>query len=256
MARLFDLTGKVAVITGSTRGIGRAIAEGLARAGARVVISSRNVDKCDEVASELLNEGFDAFPVPCHVGREEDLKRLVAATNRHFGPIDILVCNAATNPYYGPLSGLTDEIFAKMVETNLHGKLRLCNMVLPQMAERGGGSIIIISSVSGLRGSPNLGMYGITKAADMQLVRNLAVEWGPRQVRVNGIAPGLVRTEFAKALWEDPVKRAAAERMWPLRRLGEPADIAGAAVFLAAQESSWMTGQTLVIDGGDTIVGH
>ena len=256
MAKSFDLTGKVAVITGSTRGIGRAIAEGMVRAGARVVISSRSVDKCDEVASEFLNEGFDAFPVPCHVGREEDLKRLVAVTGRHFGAIDILVCNAATNPYFGPLSGLTDEVFAKMVETNLHGKIRLCNMVLPQMADHGGGSVIIISSVSALRGSHNLGMYGITKAADIQLVRSLAVEWGPNQVRVNGIAPGLVRTEFARALWEDPEKRAAAEQMWPLRRLGEPGDIAGAAVFLAAQESSWMTGQTLVIDGGDTIVGR
>ncbi len=256
MEKLFDLTGRVAVITGSTRGIGRAIAEGLARAGAGVVISSRSVDKCDEVASEFLNEGFDAFPVPCHVGREEDLKRLVTETARHFGPIDILVCNAATNPYYGPLSGLTGEIFTKMVETNLHGKLRLCNLVLPQMAEHGGGSVIIISSVSALRGSLNLGMYGITKAADIQLIRSLAVEWGPKRVRVNGIAPGLVRTDFARALWEDPERRAAAERTWPLRRLGEPSDIAGAAIFLAARESNWMTGQTLVIDGGDTIVGR
>jgi NAD(P)-dependent dehydrogenase (short-subunit alcohol dehydrogenase family) len=255
MSKMFDLMGKVAVVTGSTRGIGRAIAEGLARAGAKVVISSRNVDKCDEVASDLLNEGLDAHPVPCHIGKKGDLERLVSTTQKHFGPIDCLVCNAAINPYYGPLSGLSDEIFEKMVGTNLHSKLRLCNMVLPQMAERGGGSVIIISSITAFQGSLMLGMYSITKAADIQLVRNLAVEWGPKHVRVNCIAPGLVRTDFARALWDDPGTRAQAEQSWPLRRLGEPEDMAGAAIFLAAPGSSWMTGQTIVIDGGVSIMG-
>jgi NAD(P)-dependent dehydrogenase (short-subunit alcohol dehydrogenase family) len=250
----FDLKGKIVVVTGSTRGIGRAIAEAMAGAGARVVISSRNADMCDEVASALLNDGYDAHPVPCHVGKREDLERLASETYRHFGAIDSLVLNAAVNPYYGPLSQLPDSVFTKLIDSNLRSKVQLCNLVLPRMAERGGGSVIVISSVAGLQGSRVLGMYAITKAADMQLVRNLAVEWGPANIRVNGIAPGLVRTDFARALWENPATAGQAA-VWPLRRIGEPGDIAGASVFLASPASAWMTGQTIVIDGGATIVG-
>jgi NAD(P)-dependent dehydrogenase (short-subunit alcohol dehydrogenase family) len=249
------MRGQVAVVTGSTRGIGRAIAEALARAGARVVISSRTRDKCDEVASELLNEGLDAASIPCHVGRKEDLDRLVTAATRHFGPIDCLVCNAAVNPHYGPLSELSDEAFSKIIDSNLRSSLRLCNSVAPDMARRGGGSIILVSSVVGLRGSLKLGMYGISKAAIIQLARNLAVEWGHAGVRVNCLAPGLVRTDFARVLWDDPSVRQAAESSYPLRRIGEPEDIAGAAVFLASRAGRWMTGQTLVIDGGATVLG-
>jgi NAD(P)-dependent dehydrogenase (short-subunit alcohol dehydrogenase family) len=245
----------VAVVTGSTRGIGRAIAEALARAGARVVISSRTKDQCDEVASELLNEGLDAASIPCHVGRKDDLDRLVAETKRHFGPIDCLVCNAAVNPHYGPLSELSDEAFSKIIDSNLRSSLRLCSSVAPDMARRGGGSIVLVSSVVGLRGSEKLGMYGISKAALIQLARNLAVEWGHAGVRVNCLAPGLVRTDFARVLWEDPSVRRTAESLYPLRRIGEPEDIAGAAVFLASRASRWMTGQTLVIDGGATVLG-
>jgi NAD(P)-dependent dehydrogenase (short-subunit alcohol dehydrogenase family) len=253
MSSLFDLKGKVAVVTGSTRGIGRAIAEAMARAGAGVVISSRKPDMCDEVASALLNDGHDAIPVPCHIGRKDDLARLFAVTLKHYGRIDCLVCNAAVNPNYGPSSEVTDEAFAKVIDSNVRSNLWLCNIVLPHMAERGGGSIILISSIAGLRGSRNLGLYAISKAADMQLARNLAVEWGPSKIRVNCIAPGLVRTDFARALWENPKLLAAYEADSPLRRIGEPEDVAGAAVFLASRAGAWVTGQTLVVDGGITI---
>jgi len=252
---MFDLSGKVAVITGSTRGIGKAIAEAMARAGAIVVVSSRKTDACDQVASELLNEGFDAFPVPCHIGKPGDLQRLVEQSRRHFGAIDCLVCNAAVNPYFGPLAGLTDEVFNKIVETNLHSKIRLCNMVLPEMAKRGGGSVVFVSSTSALTGSKMLGMYALSKAADIQLVRNLAVEWGPAGIRVNCIVPGLVRTDFARALWQDEGYRTRVEAGTPLGRIGKPEDIAGAAVFLSSSAAGWMTGQTLVIDGGAAIAG-
>jgi NAD(P)-dependent dehydrogenase (short-subunit alcohol dehydrogenase family) len=255
MASPFDLSGKVAVITGSTRGIGRAIAEAMARAGAKVVISSRKADRCDEVASELLNEGLDATSIPCHIGKKEDLERLVGETHRHFGPIDCLVLNAAVNPYYGPISRIPDEAFSKIIDTNVRSSLWLCNLVIPQMAERGVGSVIFVASTAGLRGSSRLGMYGVSKAAGLQLVRNLAVEWGPRNIRVNAIAPGLVRTDFARALWQDPELLAQARAACPLGRIGDPQDIAGAAVFLASPAAAWITGQTLIIDGGATIVG-
>jgi NAD(P)-dependent dehydrogenase (short-subunit alcohol dehydrogenase family) len=256
MSDLFDLRGRAAIVTGSTRGIGRAIAEALARAGAGVVISSRKLDACDQVASELLNEGLDAVPIPCHVGRPEDLARLTEETLRHYGRIDCLVCNAAVNPAYGPLAALTDEAFAKVIESNVHSTIRLCNRVLPHMAERSEGSVILVSSITGLRGTPNLGVYGLSKAATLQLARSLAVEWGPRNIRVNCIAPGLVRTDFARALWQDAELLRRIEGATPLGRIGEPADIAGAAVFLASAASRWMTGQTLVVDGGVTIAGE
>lgn len=255
MSHLFDLREKVAVVTGSTKGIGRAIAEAMARAGAKVVISSRKADLCDEVASHILNEGLEATPIPCHIGRKEDLERLVEQTRRYYGRIDCLVCNAAVNPYYGLISKMPDEAFSKIVDTNVRSNLWLCNMVIPEMAERRDGSVILISSIAGLKGSLMLGMYGISKAADMQLARNLAVEWGGANVRVNCIAPGLVRTDFARALWQNPEILVRAEKSCPLGRIGEPEDIAGAAVFLASRAGSWVTGQTIVVDGGATIFG-
>jgi NAD(P)-dependent dehydrogenase (short-subunit alcohol dehydrogenase family) len=256
MSSLFDLKGKVAVVTGSTRGIGRAIAHALARAGAGVVISSRKVDACDEVASAFLNDGLDAHPIPCHVGRHEDVKRLVAEGLKHYGRIDCLVCNAAVNPTYGPMAELADDAFTKVIDSNVRSSLWLSNLVAPQMAARRDGSIILVSSIGGLRGSRNLGMYALSKAALMQLARNLAVEWGPKNIRVNSIAPGLVRTDFARALWENPEILKRAEEATPLRRIGEPDDVAGAAVFLASAASRWVTGQTLVVDGGITIAGQ
>lgn len=250
---IFDLTGQVAVVTGSTKGIGRAIAEELARAGSKVVISSRKAEACEEVAAAIVKEGGEAIAIACHIGRRADCEALIAKTREKWGKIDTLVCNAAINPYYGPMIGVADEVFTKVMETNVRSNLWLANLVQPEMAARKDGSIIIVSSIGGLKGTEILGIYAISKAADMQLARNLAVEWGPRNIRVNCIAPGLVRTDFARALWEDPELRKGSEDRTALRRLGEPEDIAGAAVFLASKAGRWITGQTIVIDGGRTI---
>jgi NAD(P)-dependent dehydrogenase (short-subunit alcohol dehydrogenase family) len=252
---LFDLTGKVAVITGSSRGIGRAIAERMAEQGAKVVISSRKPEPCAEVAA-AINSAHGAgrsISVPANISSKADLQHLVDETNKQFGKIDILVCNAASNPYYGPMSGIEDDQFRKILENNVIANHWLINFTAPQMIERKDGAIIIVSSIGGLRGSPVIGAYNISKAADFQLARNLAVEYGPHNVRVNCIAPGLIKTDFAKALWDNPetLKRSTANA--PLRRIGEPDEIAGAAVFLASKAGSFMTGQALVIDGGVTI---
>ncbi|WP_439573228.1 SDR family NAD(P)-dependent oxidoreductase [Phreatobacter sp.] len=252
---LFDLTGKVAVITGSSRGIGRAIAERMAEHGAKVVVSSRKAGPCEEVANAINakhGEGT-AIVVPANISSKEDLQRLVDETRRQLGRIDVLVCNAASNPYYGPMAGITDDAFNKILTNNIVANNWLISMVVPEMIERRDGSIIIVSSIGGLRGSTAIGAYCISKAADMQLARNLAHEYGPHNVRVNCIAPGLIKTDFAKALWEDPSAREARESETPLRRIGEPDEIAGAAVFLGSKAGSFMTGQSMVIDGGVTI---
>ncbi|MGD9867197.1 MAG: SDR family NAD(P)-dependent oxidoreductase [Hyphomicrobiales bacterium] len=250
---LFGLRGKVAVVTGSTKGIGRAIAECFSQAGAKVVISSRKGDKCAEVASAIIKVGGEALAVPCNISRKEELRNLVDVTLKHWGRIDILVCNAAVNPYYGPMSGVSDEAYDKIMDSNVKSNLWLCNMVLPQMAERTDGAVIVVSSIGGLKGNDKLGIYGLSKAADMQLVRNLAVEWGRHNIRANCIAPGLVRTDFARALWEDPEKNARAIATYPIGRLGEPEDITGIALLLASSAGSFITGQTIVVDGGTTI---
>jgi NAD(P)-dependent dehydrogenase (short-subunit alcohol dehydrogenase family) len=250
---MFDLTGKVAIVTGSSKGIGKAIAEQMARAGAKVVISSRKAEACEEVAAPLRKEGRTVEVIPCHIGKKEDCQNLVDKTREKFGACDVLVCNAAVNPYYGPMSGLTDEAFDKTMQTNVRSNLWLVNMVRQEMAKKRDGVIIIVSSIGGLKGTDALGIYALSKAADFQLARNLAIECGPDNIRVNCIAPGLVRTDFAKALWENPKLLEATEKRTPLRRIGDPDDIAGAAVFLACRAGNWMTGQTIVIDGGVTI---
>jgi len=250
---MFDLTGKVAIVTGSSKGIGRAIAEAMARAGAKVVISSRKAEACEAVAEPLRKEGRTVAVIPCHVGKREDCENLVRQTKEKFGPVDVLVCNAAVNPYYGPMSGLSDEAFDKVMQTNVRSNLWLANLVRPDMASRRDGAIIIVSSIGGLKGTEVLGIYAISKAADFQLARNLALECGQDNIRVNCIAPGLVRTDFAKALWENPETLKRTEERTPLRRIGEVDDIAGAAVFLASRAGAWMTGQTIVIDGGVTV---
>jgi len=252
MPSLFDLTGKVAIVTGSTKGIGLAIATRLAEHGATVVISSRKAEVCETVAAGIVEKGGKAVVIPCHIARKEELQNLVDQTVAKCGGIDILVENAAVNPYLGPAAGMPDEAFDRVMNANIRSQVWLANMVIPHMVARGGGSVIIISSIGGLRGSPQLGAYAISKAADMQLARNIAVEWGPKNIRANAIAPGLVRTDFARALWENPVLYRKRTRDTPLQRIGEPDEIAGAAIFLASAAGSFVTGQTLVIDGGTT----
>lgn len=252
---LFDLHGKVALVTGSTRGIGEAIVRHLAEHGARVVVSSRKADACQQVAS-AINEQHGAemaLPLPCNINYKEQLQELVGATRAKWGRVDILVCNAAINPWFGPQLQMPDEAFDKIMAANVRSNHWLCQLVIPEMAERRDGAVIIVSSIGGLRGSAVIGAYGISKAADFQLARNLAVEYGPRNVRVNCIAPGLIRTDFARALWENPDILKATTSTAPLRRIGEPDEIAGAAVFLASKAGAFMTGQAIVIDGGVTI---
>jgi NAD(P)-dependent dehydrogenase (short-subunit alcohol dehydrogenase family) len=255
MSSLFDLTGKVAIVTGSSKGIGRAIAERLAEHGAKVVISSRKLEPCQQVAA-ILNERHgagSATAFAANISSKEALQALVDHTNQTFGHIDVVVCNAAANPYYGPLAGIADDQFRKILDNNIISNHWLINMCVPQMIERKEGSVIIVSSIGGLRGSPVIGAYNVSKAADFQLARNYAVEYGPHGVRVNCIAPGLVRTDFARALWENPETLERATRTAPLRRIGEPDEIAGAAVYLASRASTFTTGQAIVCDGGVTI---
>jgi dehydrogenase/reductase SDR family protein 4 len=250
----FDLQGKVAFVTGATRGIGRSIAEEMARAGAKVVVSSRKAEACEAVRAEFERQGWPVIAQPCNVSRKEELHALVDRTVATWGPIDIAVANAAANPYYGPLTQLPDETFDKIFTNNVKSVLWLAGMTLPAMAERGGGSFITVGSIGGLLSSTVIGAYGVSKAADHQLVRNLAAEWGPKNVRVNAIAPGLIKTDFARALWQDDKRRKEREAITPLRRLGEPREIGGIAVFLASEAASFITGQVIVADGGVTIV--
>lgn len=256
-SNLFDLSGKAALITGSSKGIGRAIAVEMARHGATVVISSRKAENCAEVAAaintELVGQPGRAVVIPAHIGHKEELARLVKETRAKLGKIDILVCNAAVNPAYGPMRDLADSAFEKILDINILANHWLCHMVLPEMIERRDGAIIIVSSVGGLRGHATLGAYCISKAADLQLVRNLAVENGPHNIRVNAISPGLIRTDFARALWENPDTLARRTEHDPLRRIGEPEEVAGIAVYLAARAGSFTTGQNFVVDGGATI---
>jgi NAD(P)-dependent dehydrogenase (short-subunit alcohol dehydrogenase family) len=252
---LFDLSGKVALVTGSTKGIGEAIVHRLAEHGAKVVVSSRKADACDKVAADInKTRGAEvAVPIPCNINYKEQLQQLVAGTRQKWGRIDILICNAALNPYFGPQMDIPDEAFDKIMGANVRSNHWLCQLVLPEMVERKDGSIIIVSSIGGLRGSPVLGAYCISKAADFQLARNIAVEYGPKNIRANCIAPGLIKTDFAKALWDNPDILERSTSGAPLRRIGDPDEIAGAAVFLASKAGAFMTGQAIVIDGGATI---
>ncbi len=250
MKHRFDLSDKTALVTGSTKGIGKAIVQAFAAHGARVVVSSRKADACERVADEIRAAGGEALAIPCHAGKRDQLENLVDQTRKAFGPIDIAVANAAVNPFYGSSLDIPDSALEKILDTNIKATWWLCQLVVPEMRERKDGVILIVSSAGGLHGSVVLGAYATTKAANMQMARNLAAEFGPDGIRVNCLAPGLVKTDFARALYEDP--KIAAQRIaaTPLRRLGEPEDVAGAAVFLASRAGSWITGQTLVIDGG------
>jgi len=253
MRRPFSLDGQVAVITGSSRGIGKAIAECMSALGARVVISSRKQDACEAVAEEIRAKGGEVLVVPCNISRRDEVEALVEKTRAEWGRIDTFVSNAAVNPHYGPMSSLTDEAFDKIIDCNVKSNIWFANLVLPEMAARGGGSMVIVSSIGGLRGSPIIGTYGISKAADFALARNLAVEWGPKNVRINCIAPGLIKTDFARALWEDEDGLKQRMATTPMRRIGTPDEIGPIAAFLASKAASYITGQVIVADGGVTI---
>ena len=252
---LFDLTGKVAIVTGSSKGIGKSIALHLALAGAKVVVSSRKEPACQEAATEIRKAGGQAIVIPCNISDKSQCERLVGETRRQLGPVDVLVCNAASNPYYGPTEKMPDEVFMKIMQNNILSNIWLINLCLPDMRAKKDGSIIIVSSIGGLRASTVIGAYCISKAADMQLARNLAAELGPDNIRINTIAPGLVKTDFARALWEDPKYLDKRLESAPLRRIGEPDDIGGIAVMLAGKAGAFITGQTLIADGGVTVGG-
>lgn len=250
MTTPFSLEGKVTIITGSSRGIGRAAAELMAQLGARVVVSSRKPEPCEEVVKEIRSKGGEAISIPCNISRRNEVEALLKNAESTLGPIDVLVCNAAVNPYYGPLGEIPDEAFDKIMSSNVKSNLWLCNLAIPGMAARGGGAVVIVSSIAGLRGSLNLGAYGISKAADFGLTRNLALEWGPRNVRVNCVAPGLIKTDFARALWENPQALAFRNEHTPLRRIGTPEEVGSVIAFLASPAASFMTGEIVVVDGG------
>jgi NAD(P)-dependent dehydrogenase (short-subunit alcohol dehydrogenase family) len=251
----FDLSGKVALVTGSTRGIGKAIVTRMAEAGARVVVSSRKEEAVASVAAALQKAGHEVLGLSCNIGKKDELRGLVDATMARWGRIDVLVCNAAANPYYGPVLDISDEAWDKIMVANLKGALWLSQMVIPQMAARKDGAVIFVSSIGAVQGETALGAYAVSKAGEAQLARNLAVEWGVHNIRVNTIAPGLVKTDFARALWENPKLLADVEARTPLRRIGDPDDIAGIAVALAAPAGRFVTGQFIVVDGGLTITG-
>jgi len=247
---MFDLKGKVAVVTGGSRGIGRSICEQLAAHGAKVVVSSRKLPACEEVVAGIKSRGGEAIAVAASISDRAQLENLVAEARRAFGRIDILVCNAATNPYFGPLSGLKDDVFGKIMQNNVMSNLWLVNLVAPEMAERRDGAVIIVSSIGALVGSAHIAAYNMSKAADISLVKSLAMEWGKHNIRVNAIAPGLIKTDFARALWENPQIRASQEQRASLKRIGEPDDIGGVAVFLASKAGAFVSGQTIIADGG------
>ena len=254
-SKMFDLSGKVAVVTGGSRGIGRSICEQMAAHGAKVIVSSRKLPACEEVVKGIKAKGGEATAAAASISDKAQLEALVAFARKTYGKIDIMVCNAASNPYFGPLTGLKEEVFLKIMQNNVMSNLWLMNMVGPEMAERKDGVFIIVSSIGGLVGSAHIAAYNMSKAADINLVKSLAMEWGKRNVRVNCIAPGLVKTDFARALWDNPKLLAQTEAMTPLGRIGEPDDIGGIAVFLAARAGAFITGQTIVADGGITIAG-
>ena len=249
----FDLTGQVAIITGSSRGIGRSIAENMAAMGAKVVVSSRKAEACEEVAAGIRKAGGEATVIAANISRKDEVEALVSKTVEKYGRLDCMVSNAAVSPYFGPMTGLEDDAFDKLMNNNVRSTLWLAKLSKPHMEKVGGGTIIIISSIGGIRAGGNLGGYGVSKAADFGLARALATEWGVDNIRINCIAPGLVKTDFAKALWEDDVRRKRTEATTPLRRLGEPDDIGGVAAFLASKAAAFITGQIIVADGGVTI---
>lgn len=251
----FSLAGKVAIVTGGSKGIGLSIVHHLAALNAKVVVASRKIEACEAAVEEVRAKGGEAIAVPCNISNRDECEALVKAAKDKWGRVDIFVANAAVNPVYGPLSDLSDEAFQKIMTSNVRSAIWFANAAMPLMDEQGGGSFIVVSSIGGLRGSPTLGAYGISKTADIGVVRSLAVEWGPKNITVNCIMPGLVKTDFARALWENEKLRDDRIARTPVRRLGEPDDIGGIAAFLASPWARFISGEVIVADGGTTIVG-
>ena len=251
---LFNLKNKSFLITGSSKGIGKSIAFHAASHGAKVIISSRKIDTCVETAEEINNHVGSqvAFPIVCNIAIESDLKNLVNESNKLMGKIDVLICNAATNPFMGSMADIPSDAFDKVMNNNIKANHILANLVTPQMIERKDGVIIIISSVGGTRGSNLIGTYNISKAADIQMVKNMAVEYGQYNIRANSIAPGLIRTDFARGLWDNPTIHDRYTSGHPMRRIGEPEEVAGAAIMLASDAGKYINGQTIIVDGGAT----
>ena len=252
---LFNLKDKSILITGSSRGIGKSIAHQCALHGANVIISSRKLSACESTAEEINNSIGKkvAFPIAANISDEDQLKKLVNLTKEKIGSIDTLVCNAATNPFMGSMLDMPNDKFDKVMNNNIRSNQVLCNLVLPEMIERKDGSIIIISSIAAIKGSAILGAYNISKAADVMIVKNIAAEFGYKNIRANSIAPGLIKTDFAKALWENPDILKTVLSTTPMQRIGEPDEIAGVAVMLASDAGNYINGQTIVVDGGTTI---
>ena len=249
---MFDLTNRIALLTGSSKGMGAAMAEGLAEQGAKVVISSRNLEACQATAQSINEKAGReaAIAIACNAGYKDQLEALVDETRSRLGKIDILVGNAGVNPYYGPINDIPDSAYEKTMKTNVQSNLWLAQLVAPDMIEKKRGSILLTASVAAFRPSTTLGVYGISKTAVVALARNLAAEFGPHGIRVNALCPGLVKTDFAKALWNDPEATRKAIEQTPLRRLGEAEDFKGIAAFISSDEASWITGQALTICGG------
>ena len=251
---LFNLKNKSFLITGSSKGIGKSIAFHAADHGAQVIISSRKIDACKETANEI-NEHCGAevaFPIQANIAHEEELNDLVAQTNKLLGKIDVLICNAATNPFMGSMADIPSDAFDKVMNNNIKANHILTNLVTPQMIDRKDGVIIIISSVGGTIGSNLIGTYNISKAADIQMVKNITVEYGHHNIRANTVAPGLIRTDFARGLWENPVIHEQYTKTHPMRRIGEPDEVAGAVIMLASDAGKYINGQTIIVDGGAT----
>ena len=252
---LFNLNNKSILITGSSRGIGKSIARHCAIHGANVIISSRKLNICEQTADEINNEVAKelAHPIAASISDESQLDELVKKTREKLGKIDVLICNAATNPFMGSMLDMPNDKFDKVMNNNIKSNQILCNLVLPEMIDREDGSIIIISSIAAIKGSAILGAYNISKAADVMIVKNIAAEFGHKNIRANSIAPGLIKTDFAKALWENPDILKTVLRTTPMQRIGEPDEIAGVAVMLASEAGNYINGQTIVVDGGTTI---